>query len=116
MLSSEIGIEKPDLRIFALAKQQAATETVVFCSEDLEHCLAAQRVGLQVRVLRLGHVNLPSPPRARQLLLRERLEDRARVRHVRRVHADDRVIDARNVIGHLGLLEDAVFAERSTSA
>jgi len=48
LLSSEIGIEKPDLRIFTLARKRAAVETVIFCSENLEHCLAAQRAGLLV--------------------------------------------------------------------
>jgi FMN phosphatase YigB (HAD superfamily) len=48
LLSSEVGIEKPDLRIFRLAVERAgiSAEKCLYCSEDLLETLAAQRVGM----------------------------------------------------------------------
>lgn len=48
LLSSEVGIEKPDPRIFALAVERAITEPsrCLFCGEDLAETVAAQKVGL----------------------------------------------------------------------
>jgi putative hydrolase of the HAD superfamily len=48
LLSSEVGIEKPDERIFSLAVERAGTEPsrCLFCGEDLAETVAAQQVGL----------------------------------------------------------------------
>lgn len=46
LLSSEVGIEKPLPGIFQLAVQRAGGATAVFCTEQPEHALAAQRAGL----------------------------------------------------------------------
>jgi FMN phosphatase YigB (HAD superfamily) len=49
LLSSEVGIEKPDPRIFELARARAGADaTALFCTEDLAHCIVAQQAGLIV--------------------------------------------------------------------
>lgn len=49
ILSSEVGVEKPDLEIFhlALAKTGINAEECLFCTEDLVHTLAAQQIGFR---------------------------------------------------------------------
>lgn len=49
ILSSEVGIEKPDLQIFrlALAKTGINAEECLFCTEDLVHTLVAQQIGFK---------------------------------------------------------------------
>jgi len=69
LLSSEVGIEKPDLRIFRLAIERSglAAAECLYCSEDLLETLAAQSVGMSAaRVL--------SPPNSDLRLLPERLK------------------------------------------
>jgi len=54
IFSSEVGVEKPDPRIFQLALQRASlsAEECLFCTENLLHTLAAQRAGMRAaRVL-----------------------------------------------------------------
>lgn len=46
LLSSEVGIEKPQPGIFQLALQRGAGATCIFCTEQPDHALAAQRAGL----------------------------------------------------------------------
>ncbi len=57
ILSSEVGAEKPKLRIFAHAIDEAGVAPVkcLFCTEDLPHTLAAQQIGMRA-------VWLPLPP------------------------------------------------------
>lgn len=56
VLSSEVGIEKPDLRIFLLAVQRAAAPPwcSLFVGENLAETLAAQAAGL--RAARIAEV------------------------------------------------------------
>ena len=54
VLSSEVGVEKPDLQIFrlALAKTGITAEECLFCTEDLVHTLVGQQIGFKTaRVL-----------------------------------------------------------------
>ena len=48
LLSSEIGIEKPAVEIFKLAitRSGKASSECLYCSEDFQETLAAQRVGM----------------------------------------------------------------------
>lgn len=48
ILSSEVGVEKPDPEIFrrAVAAAGGAAGECLFCTEELIHALAAQRVGM----------------------------------------------------------------------
>lgn len=46
VLSSEVGFSKPQPQIFEKAMERASARHVVFCTEDLEHSLAAQRLGM----------------------------------------------------------------------
>ncbi len=48
LLSSEVHLEKPDLKIFRKAIEQAHVDAAqcLFCTEDLRHTLAAQRTGM----------------------------------------------------------------------
>jgi putative hydrolase of the HAD superfamily len=57
ILSSEVGLEKPDLPIFQLIvkRAQIKSEECLFCTENLIDTLVAQRIGL--KTLRL----LPAP-------------------------------------------------------
>ena len=50
LLSSEVGIEKPNLKIFQLAIDRAGEppSQCLFCTEDLADSLAAQQVGMRV--------------------------------------------------------------------
>jgi len=50
VLSSEVGVEKPALKIFRIAVARAGIEPhkCLFCTEDLLHTLAAQQVGMHV--------------------------------------------------------------------
>jgi FMN phosphatase YigB (HAD superfamily) len=49
VLSREVGLEKPDPRIFRLALQRAGTGAAAFfCTEDMGHTIVAQRAGLVV--------------------------------------------------------------------
>lgn len=54
LLSSEVEIEKPDARIFALAVKRAGVPPArcLFCGEDLTETVVAQQVGLHA--IRLG--------------------------------------------------------------
>jgi len=56
VLSSEVGVEKPDARIFAVALSRAglAPERTLFVADDAIELLAAQRIGMQG--LRLGRL------------------------------------------------------------
>jgi len=56
VLSSEVGVEKPDARIFAVAlsRAQIAPERTLFVADDPIELLAAQRIGMQG--LRLGRL------------------------------------------------------------
>lgn len=62
LLSSEVEIEKPDLRIFQLAVQRAGAQPgeCLYCSENLLETLAAQRAGM--------HSARLMPPPATELL------------------------------------------------
>lgn len=54
IFSSEVGVEKPDLKIFRLAlnKTGIGAKDCLFCTEDLVHTLVAQQIGLRTaRVL-----------------------------------------------------------------
>ncbi|MCA1633615.1 MAG: HAD hydrolase-like protein [Acidobacteria bacterium] len=54
IFSSEVGVEKPDPRIFRLSVERASlpAEECLFCTENLLHTLAAQQVGMRAaRVL-----------------------------------------------------------------
>lgn len=53
VLSAEVGVSKPDARIFAVAlsRAQVAAEQTLFIGEDPHELLAAQRIGM--RALRL---------------------------------------------------------------
>ena len=64
VLSSEVGVQKPDARIFAVAlsRAQLAPERTLFAGEDPVEILAAQRIGM--RALRLTH-----PPGDLELLV-----------------------------------------------
>lgn len=56
LLSSEVGIEKPDIRIFLKAVKQAAVPpwTCFFVGEKLEETFAAQRAGMRsIRIARV---------------------------------------------------------------
>jgi len=48
LLSSEIGYEKPDVRVFLEATRRAGGEarTCLFCTENLTHTLAAQQASM----------------------------------------------------------------------
>jgi len=48
LLSSEVGIEKPSLAIFELAISRAgiSASECLYCSEDFQETLAAQRAGM----------------------------------------------------------------------
>ena len=48
LLSFEVGIIKPDPAIFSLAVQRSGVEATecLFCTEDLEHTLVAQSIGM----------------------------------------------------------------------
>lgn len=48
LLSSEIGIQKPSLEVFALAISRTgkAASECLYCSEDFHETLAAQRAGM----------------------------------------------------------------------
>lgn len=48
LLSSEVGVEKPELAIFLTAVQRADVppSSVVFCTENGLHALAAQLIGI----------------------------------------------------------------------
>lgn len=46
ILSSEVGFSKPQPQIFEKALERASARHVVFCTEDLEHSFAAQRLGI----------------------------------------------------------------------
>ncbi len=46
ILSSEVGFSKPQPQIFEKALERASARNVVFCTADLEHSLAAQRLGM----------------------------------------------------------------------
>jgi HAD superfamily hydrolase (TIGR01549 family) len=48
LLSSEVGIEKPQIKIFQLAVERAGVSAsqCVYCSEDMKETLAAQRAGM----------------------------------------------------------------------
>lgn len=54
LLSAEVGLSKPDLRIFLEAVRRAAAPPshCLFCTEDLVDALQAQRAGM--RALRVG--------------------------------------------------------------
>ena len=54
LLSGEIGIPKPDPRIFklAIARAGGSADTCMFVSEELEHCLVAQALGM--KIVRIG--------------------------------------------------------------
>ena len=56
LLSSEVGIEKPDIRIFLQAVTKAAVPpwTCIFVGEKLEETFAAQRAGM--RTIRIARV------------------------------------------------------------
>lgn len=56
LLSSEVGIEKPDIRIFLQAVTKAAVPpwTCIFVGEKLEETFTAQRAGMRtIRIARL---------------------------------------------------------------
>ena len=59
LLSSEVGLEKPDQRFFSLAVERACTEPsrCLFCGEDLTETVAAQQAGL--RAIRLAADTAP---------------------------------------------------------
>ena len=69
LLSSEIGIRKPDIRIFQLAVERSGVEArqCLFCSDDLLETLAAQRVGMNA-------ARLIPPPATELVTFLERLE------------------------------------------
>jgi FMN phosphatase YigB (HAD superfamily) len=46
ILSCEVGFSMPRPQIFEKALERASARHVVFCSADLEHSLAAQRLGI----------------------------------------------------------------------
>lgn len=48
IFSSEVGVQKPDPRIFRLAVERASlpAEGCLFCTENLLHTLAAQQTGM----------------------------------------------------------------------
>ena len=53
VLSSEVGVEKPELRIFsiAVARTRLTARRCMFVGENLEKTVAAQRIGmLAVRI------------------------------------------------------------------
>jgi putative hydrolase of the HAD superfamily len=49
LLSSEVGIQKPNLEIFrkAVSNARVASEQCLYCSEDLLETIAAQRAGMR---------------------------------------------------------------------
>ena len=56
LISSEVGIEKPDIRIFLKAVEKAAVPpwTCFFVGEKLEETFAAQRAGMRsIRITRV---------------------------------------------------------------
>ncbi len=62
VLSSEVGVEKPDPRIFKLALDRAGGTRAVFCAEDPTHSLASQFAGLPcVRIVPPVDGNLVQP-------------------------------------------------------
>lgn len=54
LLSSEIGVQKPELAIFLTAVQRAGVppSSVVFCTENGLHALASQLAGIKALCLR----------------------------------------------------------------
>ena len=63
LLSSETGIEKPDIRIFLEGIRRAAVSPIecLFCTENLAHAMAAQRVQMRsARVLPPANSDLSS--------------------------------------------------------
>lgn len=58
IISSEVGVEKPDPAIFALAVQRAGVPGVecLFCTEELLHVLAAQQAGLRATWVPTGRI------------------------------------------------------------
>lgn len=49
IFSSEVGVEKPNSKIFSLASSKAGIEasSCLFCTEELVHTLVAQQVGFR---------------------------------------------------------------------
>lgn len=58
ILSSEVGLEKPDPAIFELAVQRAGVPAVecLFCTEELLHVLAAQQTGMRAAWVPTGRI------------------------------------------------------------
>jgi FMN phosphatase YigB (HAD superfamily) len=74
LLSSEVGIEKPNLAIFRLAISRAGASPAqcLYCSEDLLETLAAQRVGMTA-------ARIVPPPRGDLRKLEQALRDLAQL-------------------------------------
>lgn len=58
IISSEVGLEKPDPAIFALAVQRAGVPAAecLFCTEELLHVLAAQQAGMRSAWVPTGRI------------------------------------------------------------
>lgn len=53
LMSSEVGIEKPDPKIFKLAIKRAGVDAnqCLFCTEEAAHTIVAKQVGMRVAVV-----------------------------------------------------------------
>lgn len=58
VISGEVGVEKPDPAIFALAVQRARAPAAecLFCTEELLHVLAAQETGMRAAWVPTGRL------------------------------------------------------------